>query len=109
MSLIVICCSTAGITQRMSGREQRARKPQAQLKTETSYISEQKYSLDAMPDKSIQVLRYNMPNVQGKQGKATALLIFPQTPQPKDGWRVVVWEHMVRLVLEIAVRQVIML
>lgn len=94
MSLIVICCSTAILLSACQDENKERRKPQAKLKTETSYISEQKYSLDAMPEaKSIQVLRYNMPNVQGKQGKATALLMFPQTPQPKDGWRVVVWEH----------------
>lgn len=39
------------------------------------------------------VMRYKMPNVQGKMADATALLMIPKQPIPKDGWRVVVWEH----------------
>src|SRR5690606_27828756 len=36
---------------------------------------------------------YNMPNVRGERVEATAMVLYPNTPQPKDGWRVVVWEH----------------
>lgn len=47
-----------------------------------------------MPEASdIQVIRYNMPNVNGERAEATAMVFYPNTPQPQDGWRVVVWEH----------------
>ena len=41
----------------------------------------------------IQILRYQMPNVAGKNAEATAMVIFPQTVKPKNGWPVVVWAH----------------
>ncbi|MBV6573594.1 alpha/beta hydrolase, partial [Acinetobacter baumannii] len=41
----------------------------------------------------IKVMTYNMENVQGKTAQATALVMFPKVTQPKDGYRVVVWEH----------------
>jgi len=34
-----------------------------------------------------------MTNVQGKTATATAMVLFPKATQPKDGYRVVVWEH----------------
>ena len=34
-----------------------------------------------------------MTNVQGKTATATAMVLFPQVARPKDGYRVVVWEH----------------
>lgn len=34
-----------------------------------------------------------MANVQGKTATATAMVLFPKATQPKDGYRVVVWEH----------------
>lgn len=42
---------------------------------------------------SIDVMRYKMPDVTGKTVEATAMVMTPKTPQPKDGWRVVVWAH----------------
>ena len=42
---------------------------------------------------SIEVMRYYMPSVLDKKVEATALIMIPKTPMPKDGWRVVVWEH----------------
>ncbi|TCM66637.1 secretory lipase [Acinetobacter calcoaceticus] len=60
----------------------------------SSYISESKYNLENMPGAaSVQIMRYNMPNVLDKNAVATAMVMIPKTPQPKDGWRVVVWEH----------------
>ena len=38
-------------------------------------------------------MTYNMTNVQGKTATATAMVLFPKATQPKDGYRVVVWEH----------------
>ena len=34
-----------------------------------------------------------MTNLQGKTATATAMVLFPKAIQPKDGYRVVVWEH----------------
>lgn len=52
------------------------------------------YTLDTLEDtKSIEIMTYTMPNVQGKLVDATALVLFPNTEMPKDGWRVVVWGH----------------
>lgn len=41
----------------------------------------------------IQILRYQMPNVAGKSAEATAMVIFPKSVKPKNGWPVVVWTH----------------
>lgn len=58
------------------------------------YLSEQPYRLAKLEHaKSITVMTYSMQNVQGKLAQATALVYFPKTPKPKDGWRVVVWAH----------------
>lgn len=58
------------------------------------YQSEVKYNLDVLEEASqINVMTYLMPNVQGKSSKATALVMFPKTPQPQGGWRTVVWSH----------------
>jgi len=59
-----------------------------------TYISEKAYSKDSLEGaSSIKVMTYNMANVQGKTAEATALVMFPKIAQPKDGYRVVVWEH----------------
>ncbi|MFI8008694.1 alpha/beta hydrolase family protein [Acinetobacter sp. ABJ_C4_1] len=59
-----------------------------------TYISEKNYSQDSLSGAaSIKVMTYNMENVQGKTAQATALVMFPKIAQPKDGYRVVVWEH----------------
>lgn len=59
-----------------------------------TYISEKAYSKDSLEGaSSIKVMTYNMVNVQGKTAEATALVMFPKIAQPKDGYRVVVWEH----------------
>lgn len=58
------------------------------------YLSEQAYDKDVINTAlNVQVMRYNMPNVMGKMAEATALVMYPKTEQPKDGWRVVVWKH----------------
>ncbi|MDR6795494.1 lipase family protein [Acinetobacter calcoaceticus] len=59
-----------------------------------TYVSEKAYSKDSLEGaSSIKVMTYNMVNVQGKTAEATALVMFPKIAQPKDGYRVVVWEH----------------
>ena len=59
-----------------------------------TYVSEANYGLDSVDNtSSIKVMTYNMTNLQGKSAQATALVLFPKAIQPKDGYRVVVWEH----------------
>ncbi len=59
-----------------------------------TFISEKSYSKDSLSGaSSIKIMSYNMVNVQGKTAEATALVMFPKVTQPKDGYRVVVWEH----------------
>jgi len=59
-----------------------------------TYLSESNYAIDQVDNAStIKVMTYNMANVQGKAATATALVLFPKATQPKDGYRVVVWEH----------------
>lgn len=61
---------------------------------ERVFLSQQSYDEDTLPEASdIQVIRYNMSNVNGERAEATAMVFYPNTPQPQDGWRVVVWEH----------------
>ncbi|GAA5011673.1 alpha/beta hydrolase [Acinetobacter puyangensis] len=59
------------------------------------YSSEVAYRAGAIPTEASQVdvMTYRMPYVTGKTEKATAMVMFPKTERPKDGWRVVVWAH----------------
>ncbi|WP_409250442.1 lipase family protein [Acinetobacter baumannii] len=62
--------------------------------TNKAYVSESNYAIDKVDNaSSIKVMTYNMTNVQGKTATATAMVLFPKATQPKDGYRVVVWEH----------------
>lgn len=62
--------------------------------SESLYQNAQGQPIDQIDSaSSITVMRYKMPNVQGKMADATALLMIPKQTMPKDGWRVVVWEH----------------
>ncbi|MCU4337522.1 alpha/beta hydrolase family protein [Acinetobacter dispersus] len=64
------------------------------VNTEKTYLSESNYAIDQVDNaSSIKVMTYNMANVQGKTATATAMVLFPKATQPKDGYRVVVWEH----------------
>lgn len=59
-----------------------------------TYLSEGSYSLDTVENSSsIKVMTYNMTNAQGETATATAMVLFPKAMKPKDGYRVVVWEH----------------
>ncbi|MFX5635741.1 lipase family protein [Acinetobacter baumannii] len=64
------------------------------IDTNKTYVSESNYTIDKVDNaSSIKVMTYNMTNVQGKTATATAMVLFPKATQPKDGYRVVVWEH----------------
>lgn len=65
------------------------------LNTQSStLINTYAYTLEAMPEaKDIQVIDYTMPNVLDREVKTSALVFFPKTAQPKDGYKVVVWQH----------------
>lgn len=58
------------------------------------YVSEKDYTLDKLDEtSSIKVMTYNMPYLNSKNQNATALIMYPKTPKPKDGYRIVVWAH----------------
>lgn len=60
----------------------------------TSYLGETRYEQVGLEYASrIQIMKYSMPNVQDEKVTATALVMLPHTPRPRDGWRIVVWEH----------------
>lgn len=64
------------------------------IDTNKTYVSESNYAIDKVDNaSSIKVMTYNMTNIQGKTATATAMVLFPKAIQPKDGYRVVVWEH----------------
>lgn len=57
-------------------------------------VKRENYTLDQLSEaRSIEIMTYQMPNVSGDIVNATALLLFPKTEKPQDGWRVVVWAH----------------
>lgn len=59
-----------------------------------TYVSEKTYNLDKISNAaSVKVMSYKMPTASGQTKEATAMVFVPNTAQPKDGWRVVVWEH----------------
>ncbi|WP_010256234.1 alpha/beta hydrolase family protein [Myroides injenensis] len=58
------------------------------------YIGEKEYKLDKLDEaESITIMTYKMPNVTSELADATALVFYPKTPKPADGYRVVVWTH----------------
>ncbi|WP_436897008.1 alpha/beta hydrolase [Acinetobacter gyllenbergii] len=62
--------------------------------SDKTYLFESNYAIDRVDNaSSIKVMTYNMANVQGKTATATAMVLLPKATQPKDGYRVVVWEH----------------
>lgn len=59
-----------------------------------NFVSMTNYTLDSLSDaKSIEIMTYTMPSVHNADIEATALVVFPKTEKPKDGWRLVVWGH----------------
>ncbi|WP_298145363.1 alpha/beta hydrolase [uncultured Acinetobacter sp.] len=60
----------------------------------STYISQNAYSQDTLDAASrIDVMKYSMPHVLGQTITSSALVLTPKTPKPKEGWRVVVWNH----------------
>lgn len=62
---------------------------------ESGYVSETSYSAGAIPESAskVDVMSYNMPYSNGEIHPSSAMVIYPQTEKPSDGWRVVVWTH----------------
>ncbi|MCJ8145914.1 alpha/beta hydrolase [Acinetobacter sp. A3.8] len=62
---------------------------------ESGYVSETSYSADAIPEEAskVDVMSYNMPYSNGEIHPSSAMVIYPKTEKPSDGWRVVVWTH----------------
>lgn len=66
----------------------------------TTYVSETAFTngksepIDTLDNaSSLMVMTYKMPNVLKETVEATAIVMYPKISPPKDGWRVVVWEH----------------
>lgn len=60
----------------------------------STYVSESVYAKDSLSEAaSITVMTYKMQSVRNASVDATAMVLFPKTVQPADGYRVVVWEH----------------
>nr|WP_151790984.1 prolyl oligopeptidase family serine peptidase [Acinetobacter soli] len=60
----------------------------------STYVSESAYAKDSLGEAaSITVMTYKMQSVRNVAVNATAMILFPKTAQPADGYRVVVWEH----------------
>ncbi len=88
-SLLVLACSSALFLSACNDDDN-----DSEYISATSYLSESTYNLDKINGAaSVNVMSYNMPNVLGETKKATAMVFVPKTPQPADGWRIVVWEH----------------
>lgn len=65
---------------------------------QTEYFqSETSYTAGTLPANaaSVSVYEYLMPSVADAKNlvKASAMIFFPKTAQPADGWRIVVWNH----------------
>lgn len=98
-TLIALCCSSflvlTACHDSNDSNDANADQPPITVEPEVQYyVSETSYDQDQLElaDK-INVMTYYMENVQHKKVKATAMVFFPKTVQPKDGWRIVVWEH----------------
>ncbi|MEC8887525.1 MAG: alpha/beta hydrolase [Pseudomonadota bacterium] len=66
-----------------------------QSQEESGYVSETSYSAGAIPEEAskVDVMSYNMPYSNGEIHPSSAMVIYPKTEKPSDGWRVVVWTH----------------
>lgn len=42
---------------------------------------------------AIKIMTYTMPYRSGELREASALIFYPKTPKPQDGWRIIVWTH----------------
>ncbi len=88
-SLLALMCSTALLLSACNNDDDND-----EYSSGKTYQSEVGYNQDTLAEaSSIKVMTYLMPNVQNKTSKATAMVMFPKTPKPENGWRVVVWAH----------------
>lgn len=89
----------AGTTLLLSACQSTSIQPNNTAKTTSNFVqqSTHPFAADAkqrLPGlESISVVSYNMPYLNGKTQIATAYMMIPKTPKPKDGYRVVVWTH----------------
>ena len=69
--------------------------PTEQTPVNAYYVSQTAYSAQDLPEyvKSIDVMTYKMPYVNGQLENTTAMIMMPKAEKPADGWRVVVWTH----------------
>lgn len=57
-------------------------------------LKSQPYLLDNLDTASkIAIITYKMPYLSGQLQDATALVFYPKTQKPKEGWRIIVWTH----------------
>ena len=65
-----------------------------QAKAVNPTIETRAYTIESLPtaDK-IDVITYKMPYRNGNIQDTTALVFYPKSEMPKDGWRIVVWTH----------------
>ncbi|WP_180118516.1 prolyl oligopeptidase family serine peptidase [Acinetobacter sp. YH12096] len=88
-SLITVLCSSVLLLSACGDSDDRS-----EFVFTQHYVSDEPYSKDTILDASkVRVMTFKMPNVQDKRVNATAMVFYPSTPKPADGWRVVVWEH----------------
>lgn len=89
-TMLALCCSGALFLTACNDND----KDDAQTAGMNRYVKETPYVKDKLSNAAaIKVMTYTMKNVQGQKAEATALVFYPKTEKPKDGWRVVVWEH----------------
>lgn len=63
-------------------------------RNESSFVVTSDYTLGTLSSvKEIKIMTYKMLDVNNQMSDATALLFFPKGEIPKDGYRVVVWQH----------------
>lgn len=66
----------------------------------TNYVAESAFTngksepIDTLDNaSSLMIMTYKMPSVLKETVEATAVVMYPKISPPKDGWRVVVWQH----------------
>lgn len=88
-SLLAVLCSSVLLLSACGGNDDHS-----EFSFNQYYLSDKAYQQDTIDYVSqVRVMSYNMQNVLNKRAKATAMVFYPSTPMPADGWRVVVWEH----------------
>lgn len=90
-SVLALCCASALF---LAGCNDDDKDDGQSYVSYDTYISEKTYDKDLLSAASaVKIISYNMPGAAGKTVKTTAMVMWPKTERPKDGWRVVVWDH----------------